>query len=86
MDTNFKDFLNEGNWVTDLDLTNKQFSQLKKAVYMIADATSIINGLNKEMIKGKVWNGQADIAAVADRLNDINATEAGGIGAFLKAL
>ena len=67
-----------------MDWNDEQKTMLKEAIYKITDAKSIFDTLNASMIKNQQWNGQSDIQAVCNRLEELCIAEAGGIGDYLK--
>ena len=67
-----------------MDLNNEQKTMLKEAIYKVADAKSLFDTLNASMIKNKQWNGQSDIQAVCNNIDNLCKAEAGGIGDYLR--
>ena len=69
-----------------MNLTPEQYEELKEAVYLIADARTTFESLNKEMIKAKNLEGQGNIAEVLKSLNSLCETRSGGIGIYLEKM
>lgn len=55
-------------------LTADQVTNLRDAVYAIADATHALNALNDELKADENWYAQGDIAGLAAALNELNET------------
>jgi len=69
-----------------MKLTYNQCEDLRKAVYLIADARYLIQSLNEGMIESKNWEGQGDIAELLKNLESLCEKRAGGIGIYLEEM
>ena len=69
-----------------IDMTKDEWEAMRKAVYMIADAKSIIDEINQAMKSDGRWRGQGDVAAITSNLHALTGDGAGNIGYFLKNL